>query len=184
MRRERNENGKKCDGDDQQDVVSKFQTSASQTQRESQYEAKKPSPSPGRTDRYHQLIQPLPMTASDPDFLLQLEANRFQPKANNVISTRVQAKCNEKNKDYWNELISLRLMPPALASSNSQTKINTKITWTVPHFRLTERFLQEAVKRESSPIHFLSHLFDPMTQTVFYHPRTCNLNVVHPSSTM
>jgi len=161
-----------------------FKPARSVTQRDSQHEDTKPSPSPtGRTDRCHQ-IQPLPMTASDPDFLLQLEANRFQPKANNVISTRVQAKCNEKNKDYWNELISLRLMPPALASSNSQTKINTKITWTVPHFRLTERFLQEAVKRESSPIHFLSHLFDPMTQTVFYHPRTCNLNVVHPSSTM
>lgn len=96
------------------------------------------------------------MTASDPDFLSQFESN---------VSTRVQSQQYEKRNDFWNEPICLRLMPPALTSSNSQT-INIKVTWTVPRFRLTESFLQEAVKRESSATHLLSHLFDSTTQSV------------------
>lgn len=111
------------------------------------------------------------MTQSDPDLLSQLESNRFPKAAKDGSSTGVQTLLREKKSNgFWNEIISLRLMPPSSSPSSSSSSVPLKtytvVEWNVPRFRLTESFLHDAVNRESSATFILSHLFDPKTQTV------------------
>jgi len=107
------------------------------------------------------------MTATDPDFLSLVEANRFQPSTANVTSPKVRARLQERKKAYWNEIICLRPVPPP--SSASLPSEHDSKEWNIPRFRLTESFLQETVNRaysSSSSMVLLSHVHDRKTNSV------------------
>ena len=53
------------------------------------------------------------VASSDPDFLSLVETTRlFQPAAPASISVRDQERQQQENALYWNETITLRLVPP------------------------------------------------------------------------
>jgi hypothetical protein len=58
--------------------------------------------------------QPPKMAAADPDFLLLVETNWLQlSAAAGATSARAHTRLQEQSKAFWNELITLRLVPPA-----------------------------------------------------------------------
>jgi hypothetical protein len=92
------------------------------------------------------------MAAAEPDFLSLVETNRFQPAAaTDATSAKAHAQLQQQRKAYWKELITLRLVPPAVSTC---TILN------IPRFRLTEYLLREVVSRGSSKMLFVSHLRD------------------------
>ena len=106
------------------------------------------------------------MTA-DPNFISLVDTNRFQSTTtNNITSPKAQARLKQQQKNYSNEIISLRLVPPPSASSLQK---NNMSEWNIPRFRLTESFLSEVVNRgrpSSSPKLIVSHLVDAKSKTV------------------
>jgi hypothetical protein len=94
------------------------------------------------------------MDAADPDFLSLVETNRLQPAAaTDSTSAKAHARLQEQRKAFWNELITLRLVPPAGG-------ISTAAVMNIPRFRLTENFLREVVNRGSQKTVIVSHLSD------------------------
>ena len=92
------------------------------------------------------------MVAADPDFLSLVDTNRLQPAAaTDTTSAKAHARLQEQRKAFWNELITLRLVPPAGGTS-------TSAVMKIPRFRLTENFLRDFVNRGSPKTLILSHL--------------------------
>ena len=130
------------------------------------------------------------MAAANPDFLSRVEdnRNRFVPTQKDVTRPKNQARLQEKRKAYWNENISLRLVPPPRANNNERSlppSPGTKdgalepTVWNIPRFRLTERFLSDTVNRgrdSSLPMLLVSHLFDRNTASVIL-PRGKDMQV-------
>ena len=97
---------------------------------------------------------------ADPDFISLVETNRLHPSTKDLTSPKAKARALEKKEAFLNENISLRLVP---------TSTTDATTWTIPRFRLTESFLQDAVNRgreASSPTLLVSHLHDRKSATV------------------
>lgn len=91
---------------------------------------------------------------ADPDFLSLVETNRLHPAAaTDTTSAKAHARLQEQKKAFWNELITLRLVPPACGTS-------TSAVMTIPRFRLTENCLREVVNRGSPKALIVSHLRD------------------------
>ena len=90
------------------------------------------------------------MTA-DPDFIPSSVTNRFQSATtNNITSPKAQARLKQQQKNYSNEIISLRLVPPPSTSSLQKNNDDIEAAsseWNIPRFRLTESFLSEVVNR-------------------------------------
>ena len=98
--------------------------------------------------------------AADPDFISLVETNRLHPSMKDLTSPKAKAREQEKKEAFLNENIFLRLVPKSTTEAT---------TWTIPRFRLTESFLQEAVNRgreASSPTLLVSHLHERRTNTV------------------
>ena len=112
------------------------------------------------------------MTA-DPNFISLVDTNRFQSTTeNNITSPKAQARLKQQQKNYSNESISLRLVPPPSTSSlqkNNDDIVAASESWNIPRFRLTESFLSEVVNRgrpSSSPKLIVSHIVDAKSKTV------------------
>jgi len=106
------------------------------------------------------------VASSDPDFLSLVETTRlFQPAAPASISVRDQERQQQENALYWNETITLRLVPPPAESNNDDI---TSTVLTIPRFRLTENFLHDVVNRGGSKKKTIvvSHLCEQKTKTI------------------
>ncbi len=91
---------------------------------------------------------------ADPDFLSLVETNWLHPAAaTNSTSAKAHARLQEQKKAFWNELITLRLVPPAGGTS-------TSAVMNIPRFRLTKNSLREVVNRGSPKTLIISHLRD------------------------
>jgi hypothetical protein len=125
------------------------------------------------------------MAASDPDFLslldetsrlFQSSASPSNDAATASISVRDQERQRQNNAAFWNETITLRLVPPPLLlaeaeSSNNDDDCSSGTVLTISRFRLTADFLHDVVNRGSTTTKkkktiVVSHLCEQNTKTV------------------
>ena len=112
---------------------------------------------------------------TDPDFIHLIESKRFQTSG--ISSPKNQARLKEQQKEYSNELISLRLVPPSSSlltldntnDNNTSSPSKSSTTWNIPRFRLTQFFLTETVNRgrnDTLPKLHVTHLIDSRSKEV------------------
>jgi hypothetical protein len=124
------------------------------------------------------------VAASDPDFLslldetsrlFQSSASPSNDAATASISVRDHERQQQENASFWNETITLRLVPPPLLSAEAESSSNnddcsSNTVLTISRFRLTADFLHNVVNRGSTTTKkktiVVSHLCEQKTKTV------------------
>lgn len=116
--------------------------------------------------------------ASYPDFLSLLDetSRLFQPSASSItINMRDQERQQQENNLFWNETITLRLVPPPtliVAESSKNNGDCSSTVLTIPRFRLTPDFLHDVANRGGSTMKkkkktiLVSHLCEQKTKTI------------------